>query len=125
MVKNKLREIIAKRNIKQTDLSNITGVTKATISNIVNNKFEPSISVAVKIANYLNIPFEEIFYEEDFLSYVKENYLEYFLNFKERIPYKVVATMVFENDITTEEIIQRIQSIKSLNAKVLSIDRLE
>jgi len=125
MVKNKLKEIIAKRNIKQSELVEITGVTKGTISNIVNNKFEPSLSVAVKISNYLNMPFEEIFYEEDFLNYVKENYAEYFLNLPVRIPYKVVSIMVFDEGLSKEDMIQRIRSIKSLNASVVSIDLLK
>jgi DNA-binding XRE family transcriptional regulator len=61
MVKNKLKIIIDGRGIKQTWLAQQAGVTKTTMGNIVNNRFNTSLEVAIRIARALNMTVEDIF----------------------------------------------------------------
>lgn len=48
--------------ISQQDLANAVGVTRLTIHSIENGKFNPSTLLALKIAQYFNAKFEEIFF---------------------------------------------------------------
>ena len=51
--------------ISQQDLANAVGVTRLTIHSIETGKFNPSVSLALKIANFFNLPVEELFYFGD------------------------------------------------------------
>lgn len=63
-VKNRLKEILDERGIKQTWLAEQTEVTRQTMSNLVNNRFCPSLDLAFKIVKILNLNFEDVFYYE-------------------------------------------------------------
>jgi len=62
MVKNKLKDILANRGIKQNWLADQVGVNKTTIGNIASNKYNTSLEVAFKIADILDMKVDEIFY---------------------------------------------------------------
>ena len=64
-VKNRLKEILDERGIKQNWLAEKAGVTKQTISNLIKNRFSVSLEIAIKIANALDLKIEDIFYIED------------------------------------------------------------
>ena len=65
-LKNRLEEIRKKRGIKQEELAEILEVSRQTIGSLENGRYNPSIILAFKIANYFNMSIEEIFiYEED------------------------------------------------------------
>lgn len=49
-------------NISQQALANEVGVTRLTIHSIENGKFNPSALLALKIAQYFNLAFEEVFF---------------------------------------------------------------
>ncbi len=51
--------------ISQQELANMVGVTRLTIHSIETGKFNPSVKLALKIANYFNKSLEEIFYLEE------------------------------------------------------------
>lgn len=51
--------------ISQQELANEVGVTRLTIHSIEKGKFNPSISLALKIANFFQKSVEEIFYLEE------------------------------------------------------------
>lgn len=51
--------------ISQQDLANSVGVTRLTIHSIETGKFNPSVSLAIKIARFFDKPVEEIFYFKD------------------------------------------------------------
>lgn len=51
--------------ISQQELANSVGVTRLTIHSIEAGKFNPSVFLALKIANYFNKSVEEIFYLEE------------------------------------------------------------
>jgi putative transcriptional regulator len=60
-VKNRLKEILDERGIKQNWLAEKVGVHTGTMTNIVSNKYNTSLEVALKISNILKEPVESIF----------------------------------------------------------------
>ena len=48
--------------ISQQDLANAVGVTRLTIHSIETGKFNPSTLLALKIAAYFNVNFEDLFF---------------------------------------------------------------
>jgi DNA-binding XRE family transcriptional regulator len=65
MVKNRLKEILSDRGIKQVWLAEKVGIDKRTLSNIISNKYNTSLDVALKIAYVLDLTVNEIFELED------------------------------------------------------------
>ena len=63
-VKNRLKEILTERGIKQSWLVDHLNLTKGTVSNIINNKYPTSLDIAFKIAKLLNMQLIDIFYED-------------------------------------------------------------
>lgn len=65
-MENKLEEIRNTRGIKQEDLAKALEVSRQTISSLENGKYNPSITLAFKIARYFDMTVEEIFiYKEE------------------------------------------------------------
>ena len=60
-MENKLKELRRERGINQEDLAKAMRVSRQTISAIENGKYNPSLTLAFKIANYFNRSIEEIF----------------------------------------------------------------
>ena len=66
IMKNKLEEIRKQRGIKQEELATALEVSRQTIGSLENGRYNPSIILAFKIAQYFNMSIEEIFiYEEE------------------------------------------------------------
>lgn len=65
MVKNRLKEILDERGSKQVWLASKSGVNNTTLSNIISNRHNPSIEVALKIAKGLNLKVEDIWILDD------------------------------------------------------------
>lgn len=64
-MKNNLEKIRKERNIKQEELAMILEVSRQTISSLEKGRYNPSILLAFKIANYFKMTIEDIFiYEE-------------------------------------------------------------
>nr|WP_288712407.1 helix-turn-helix transcriptional regulator [uncultured Intestinibacter sp.] len=62
---NRLKEYRAKIKVNQTEMGNLVGVSRQTISQIERGDYSPSVTLALKIAKVLNVSLEEIFsYEE-------------------------------------------------------------
>jgi len=64
-VKNRLKEILDERGIKQNWLSEKAGITKQTMSNLINNRFNVSLESAIKIVKALDLKIEDVFYIDD------------------------------------------------------------
>ena len=63
---NRLKEYRAKIKVNQTEMGNLVGVSRQTISQIERGDYSPSVTLALKIAKVLNVSVEEIFsYDED------------------------------------------------------------
>ncbi|HMP03543.1 MAG TPA: helix-turn-helix transcriptional regulator [Gemmatales bacterium] len=60
-MKNSLRVLRAERNWTQADLAERLGVSRQTVNAIETEKYEPSLSLAFKIAQLVGRPIEDIF----------------------------------------------------------------
>lgn len=62
VLKNNLSKIRKEKKISQSDLANMVGVSRNTISSIETNQFIPSAKLALLLAIALDLKFEDIFY---------------------------------------------------------------
>ena len=60
-MKNRIKELRKSKGLRQEDLANILGVTRQTIIAIENNKYDPTLELAMKISEYFNLSVNEIF----------------------------------------------------------------
>ena len=60
---NNLRRLrFDNKELSQLDLANAVGVTRLTIHSIETGKFNPSVSLALRIARYFGKPLEDVFF---------------------------------------------------------------
>ncbi len=64
-MKNLIKLERARHNLTQADLADKLGVSRQTIYAIENNKFNPSVTVAIKMARFFNVTVEYLFDIED------------------------------------------------------------
>lgn len=62
ILKNKLKEVRAKKNMSQQQLANIIGVSRNTISSLETGQYEPTAKLAYILCIALDLKFEELFY---------------------------------------------------------------
>lgn len=60
-MKNNIKHLRTQLGLRQEDLANKLGVTRQTINAIENDKYNPTLELAMKIAKLFNITVEEIF----------------------------------------------------------------
>jgi putative transcriptional regulator len=60
-MKNRLRVLRAENNLSQADLAAKLGVSRQTINAIETEKYEPSLTLAFKVAKLFEQPIEQIF----------------------------------------------------------------
>ena len=60
-MKNRLEEIRKERGIKQEELAAALEVSRQTIGSLENGRYNPSITLAFKLARYFNMSIEDIF----------------------------------------------------------------
>jgi DNA-binding Xre family transcriptional regulator len=64
-LRNKFKEIAKQKGIRPIDISELTGIDKANISTILNNKNQPSLDYFVRIWVVLGCPpIEEVLYRD-------------------------------------------------------------
>lgn len=63
-MRNRIKEERAKHRITQEDLAHAIGSTKQTINKIENNKSDPKVGLAFRIARFFGINIHELFEEE-------------------------------------------------------------
>jgi len=64
-MKNRIRELRKANSYRQEDLAEALGVSRQTIIAIENNKYNPTLELAMKMARYLNTTVEELFELDD------------------------------------------------------------
>lgn len=65
-MKNRLEELRKSRGLRQDELGEALGVSRQTVISIEKGKYNPSITLAFKIASFFDKSIEEIFiYEGD------------------------------------------------------------
>ena len=65
MIKNRIKEVRAKHDMKQEELAARVGVRRETIGNLEKGKYNPSLVLAWNIAKVFGVLIEEIFTVED------------------------------------------------------------
>lgn len=64
-MKNCIKQLRKEAGLRQEDMANVLGVSRQTIIAIENNKYNPTLELAMKIARLLQRPVEEIFFPEE------------------------------------------------------------
>ena len=62
---NKIRELRKALGISQEELAKKCGVSRQTVNAIENNKYNPTLELAMRLARFLNTTVEELFILED------------------------------------------------------------
>lgn len=60
-MQNRLRELREQHELTQEDLAALVGVSRQTIISLEKGKYNPSISLAYKLARVFNLSIEEVF----------------------------------------------------------------
>jgi putative transcriptional regulator len=60
-MKNRIRELRKERNISQEELAKRCEVSRQTINAIENDKYDPSLSLAFKLAKHLQTTVDRLF----------------------------------------------------------------
>lgn len=60
-MKNKIKVLRKELGLRQEDVADRVGVTRQTIIAIENDRYNPTLELAMKLARLLNTPVEEIF----------------------------------------------------------------
>lgn len=64
ILKNRLKVARAEKSLSQSDLAEMVGVSRNTISSIENGQFNPTAKLALILCIALDKKFEELFYFE-------------------------------------------------------------
>jgi putative transcriptional regulator len=60
-MKNNIKELRKKLGVRQEDIAIALGVTRQTINAIENEKYNPTLELAMKLAKLLNTTVDELF----------------------------------------------------------------
>ncbi len=61
-MRNTIKTLRKERHLRQEDLAEVLGVSRQTIIAIENNKYNPTLELAMRIARFLETPVEQIFF---------------------------------------------------------------
>ena len=64
-MQNKVKELRKQAGLRQEDLARMLGVSRQTIIAIENNKYDPTLVLAMKLAHLLGQHVDEIFFLEE------------------------------------------------------------
>ena len=64
-MKNRLEELRKERGMRQEDLAQMLGVSRQTVISLEKGKYNPSLSLAFRLARYFGMPIEAIFDDSD------------------------------------------------------------
>jgi putative transcriptional regulator len=63
-VKNQVRELRTRRGLAQGQLAAAMGVSRQTINSIENDRYTPSLPLAIALARFFGRPVEEVFHAD-------------------------------------------------------------
>jgi putative transcriptional regulator len=64
-MRNQVRELRAQRNLAQGQLAEAMGVSRQTINSIENERYTPSLPLAIALARYFGVTVEEMFGDQE------------------------------------------------------------
>lgn len=62
ILRNNLKSLRKKKNMSQSDLASLVGVSRNTISSIETGQYSPTAKLALVLCVALDVKFEELFY---------------------------------------------------------------
>ena len=60
-MKNRIKELRKQKGLRQEDLAEILEVTRQTVIAIENNKYDPTLALAMRISEFFGVSVNEIF----------------------------------------------------------------
>ena len=63
-MKNAVRDMRMRKNLAQGQLAEAMGVSRQTINSIENERYTPSLPLALALARYFGVTVEEMFYDQ-------------------------------------------------------------
>lgn len=64
-MENNLKKLRNQISVSQNDLAQALSVSRQTINSIENGKFDPSLTLAMKLTRYFGVSLDDIFIYED------------------------------------------------------------
>ena len=64
-MENKLKELRMQNKVSQSALADALSVSRQTINSIENGKFDPSLTLAMKLTRFFKVSLDEIFIYKD------------------------------------------------------------
>ncbi|GAB2043545.1 helix-turn-helix transcriptional regulator [Agathobaculum sp. TL06] len=64
-MKNGIKALRKARGLRQEDMAKLLGVSRQTVVAMENNKYDPTLELAMKVARLLEQPVESIFFLEE------------------------------------------------------------
>ena len=64
-MKNRIEEIRSAKGIRREELARLLGVSRQTVSSLENGRYNPSITLAFKIARLFEMTIEDVFVFEE------------------------------------------------------------
>ena len=61
-MRNRIRELRKEAGLRQEDMAKALGVSRQTIIAVENDKYNPTLELALKMAKLLKTPVEELFF---------------------------------------------------------------
>lgn len=64
-MRNCIKELRRARGLRQEDLAQLLGVSRQTVVAMENNKYDPTLALAMKVARLLGQPVESVFFPDE------------------------------------------------------------
>lgn len=64
-MQNNIKELRKARGLRQEDFARLLGVSRQTVVAMENNKYDPTLALAMRVARLLEQPVESIFFLEE------------------------------------------------------------
>ncbi len=62
---NRVRELRKQKGLTQDELAKALHVSRQTVNAIENNKYNPTLELAIRLARYIGLPVEQIFFPDE------------------------------------------------------------
>ncbi len=62
---NRVRDLRKQKGLTQDELAKALHVSRQTVNAIENNKYNPTLELAIRLARYLGLPVEQIFFPDE------------------------------------------------------------
>ena len=64
-MRNNIKELRKARGLRQEDFARLLGVSRQTVVAMENNKYDPTLALAMRVARLLELPVESIFFLDE------------------------------------------------------------